>query len=140
MRLWRIFLLGTVSGFPWLFIGSGMTAWLADAGLSRTAIGLFSVVFVAYTVNFLWAPLIDHLPLPGLRRLGHRRSWIVLCLLLLIVLTLALAATGPSFNLFLTAAICLGIAVVSATQDLAIDAYRVTVIREHEEHMILSNF
>ena len=136
IRLWRIFLLGTVSGFPWLFIGSGMTAWLTDADLSRTAIGLFGAVFVAYTVNFLWAPLIDHLPLPGLRRLGHRRSWIVLCLLLLIVLTLILAATGPVFSLFLTAAICLGIAVVSATQDLAIDAYRVTVIQKHEEHLI----
>ena len=136
MRLWRIFLLGTVSGFPWLFIGSGMTAWLADVDLSRTAIGLFGAVFVAYTINFLWAPLIDHLPLPGLHRLGHRRSWIVLCLVLLVVLSLILASTGPSFSLFLTAAICLGIAVVSATQDLAIDAYRVTVIEEHEEHLI----
>lgn len=135
-RLWRIFLLGTVSGFPWLFIGSGMTAWLADVDLSRTAIGLFGAVFVAYTVNFLWAPLIDHLPLPGLRRLGHRRSWIVLCLLVLIILTVILAATGPAFSLFLTAAICLAIAVTSATQDLAIDAYRVTVIEEHEEHLI----
>ena len=136
LRLWRIFLLGTVSGFPWLFIGTGMTAWLADLDLSRTAIGLFGVVFVAYTVNFLWAPLIDHLRLPGLRRLGHRKSWIVLCLLLLIVQVLLLATTGPGFSLFLTAVVCLGIAVVSATQDLAIDAYRVTVIETHEEHMI----
>lgn len=136
VRLWRIFLLGTVSGFPWLFIGAEMTAWLHDVGLSRTAIGLFSVVFVAYTINFLWAPLIDHLPLPGLRRLGHRKSWIVLCMMLLIVQALILAATGPGISLFLTASICLGIAIASATQDLAIDAYRVTVIEKHEEHMI----
>ncbi|MCY4093718.1 MAG: MFS transporter [Gammaproteobacteria bacterium] len=135
-RLWRIFLLGTISGFPWVFIGAEMTAWLADVELSRSAIGLFGAVFVAYTINFLWAPLIDHLPLAGFRRLGHRRSWIVLCMLLLIVQALVLAATGPSVSLFLTAALCLGIAVVSATQDLAIDAYRVTVIEEHEEHMI----
>ena len=136
LRLWRIFLLGTISGYPWLFIGSGMTAWLADVDLSRTAIGLFGAVFVAYTVNFLWAPLIDHVPLPGLRRLGHRKSWIVLCLVILFVEVLILAATGPTFSLFLTAAICLGIAVVSATQDLAIDAYRITVIAKHEEHML----
>lgn len=135
-RLWRIFLLGTVSGFPWLFIGAGMTAWLTDVNLSRTAIGLFGAVFVAYTINFLWAPLIDHLELPGLRRLGHRKSWIVLCVLLLIVQALLLASTGPSFSLLLTAVICLGIAIVSATQDLAIDAYRVTVIEKHEEHML----
>lgn len=136
MRLWRIFLLGTVSGFPWLFIGAGMSAWLVDLGLSRTAIGLFSAVFVAYAINFLWAPLVDHLPLPVLRRLGHRKSWIMLCVLLLIPLGLALALTGPNFSLFLTAVICLAIAIVSATQDLAIDAYRVTVIEEHEEHLI----
>ena len=136
LRLWRIFLLGTVSGFPWVFIGAEMTAWLQDVGLSRSAIGLFGAVFVAYTINFLWAPLIDHLPLPGLRRLGHRKSWIALCILLLIVQALILAATGPSSSLLLTAVLCLGIAIVSATQDLAIDAYRVTIIEEHEEHMI----
>ncbi len=135
-RLWRIFLLGTLSGFPWFFIGSGMTAWLTDVGFTRSAVGLFGAVFVAYTINFLWAPLIDHLPIPLLRRLGHRKSWITLCLLLLIVLCSLLGATGPTINLTLTAITCLAIAIVSATQDLAIDAYRVTIIEAHEEDKI----
>lgn len=135
-RLWRIFLLGTVSGFPWLLISTGMTAWLTDVGLSRTGIGLFGLVFGVYTVNFLWAPFVDHLRLPGLSRLGHRKSWIVACIAILMVLGVVLSLTGPAFSLVMTAALCLSIAVVSATQDLAIDAYRVTIIEKHEEHML----
>lgn len=113
-----------------------MTAWMTDAGLSRTAVGLFSVVFIAYTINFLWAPLIDHLPVVGAKRFGQRKAWITCCLIVLIGLGSALSLTGPTFNLYLTAMICLAIAVVSATQDLAIDAYRITIIEEHEEHLI----
>lgn len=136
VRLRRIFLLGVASGFPWLLIGSAMTAWLKDEGLTRSAIGLFGAVFVVYTVNFLWAPLVDHVRLPGLHRFGHRRSWIVLCQVVMIGLTLLLAASGPQLSLWLTAALALGIAVASATQDLAIDAYRITIIGEDEPELI----
>ena len=135
-RLWQIFFLGTISGFPWFFIGSGMTAWMTDAGLSRSAVGLFSVVLVAYTINFLWAPLIDHVSVFGAKKLGKRKAWITCCLVVLIGLGILLSLTGPAFNLYFTALLCLGIAIVSATQDLAIDAYRITIIEEHEEHMI----
>ena len=136
VRLRRIFLLGIASGFPWLLIGSAMTAWLKDEGLTRSAIGLFGAVFVVYTVNFLWAPLVDHVRLPGLHRLGHRRSWIVLCQALMIGLTLLLAVSGPALSLWMTAILALGIAIASATQDLAIDAYRITIIGEDEPELI----
>ena len=135
-RLWRIFLLGVSSGFPWLIIGSGMSAWLTDEGLSRASVGLFGAVFVAYTINFLWAPVIDHLRLPWLRRLGQRRSWILLCQGLLVLLILALSLNNPSENLWFTAAVSLLVASVSATQDLPIDAYRITVIREDEPELV----
>ena len=135
-RLWRIFLLGTASGFPWLLIGSAMTAWLTDVGFSRSAIGLFGAVFVLYTVNFLWAPIIDHVRLPVLHRLGQRRSWILTCQCLLVVFALLLAVTGPEVSLTATALIAIGIAAASATQDLAIDAYRITVIREDEPELL----
>ena len=135
-RLWRIYLLGIASGFPWLLIGSAMTAWLADEGLTRTAIGFFFSIYVVYTVNFLWAPVVDHVRLPVLGRLGQRRSWIVLCQCLLILFTLLLAMTGPGVSVLATALIALGIAVVSATQDLAIDAYRINVISEDEPELI----
>ena len=135
-RVWKIFLLGVASGYPWLLIGSAMTAWLTDEGLSRSAIGLFGIVFVAYTVNFLWAPVIDHFRLPLIGRLGQRRSWILLCQAAMITMGLILAATGPSTSLMLTAVVAFGIAIFSATQDLAIDAYRITIIEEHETELI----
>ena len=85
-RLRMIFLLGICSGFPWVLIGSAMTGWLTDAGLSRTSIGLFGSIFFVYAINFLWAPLVDGFRLPVFRRLGDRKSWIVF---LLLVMTLA---------------------------------------------------
>ncbi|MCY3813050.1 MAG: MFS transporter [Gammaproteobacteria bacterium] len=135
-RLRRIFLLGTASGFPWLLIGSAMTAWLTDVGLSRTGVGLFGAVFVLYTINFLWAPLVDHVRLPVLGHLGQRRSWIIGCQGLLIVFAVLLAVTGPAVSLTATALIAIGIAAASATQDLAIDAYRITVIGEDEPELL----
>ncbi len=135
-RLRHIFLLGIASGFPWLLIGSAMTAWLKDAGLTRSAIGLFGAAFVCYTINFLWAPIVDHLRLPLLGQLGQRRSWILLCQCLLMGFTLLLTATGPGSHITVTALLVLGIAAASATQDLAIDAYRIAVIRENEPELI----
>ena len=54
-----VFVFGFASGFPWVLIGSAMTVWLQDSGLTRTAIGLFGSVFIVYAINFLWAPLLD---------------------------------------------------------------------------------
>ena len=113
-----------------------MTAWLTDVGLSRTGTGLFGAVLVLYTINFLWAPLVDHVRLPMLGRLGQRRSWIIGCQGLLIVFALLLALTGPGVSLTATALIAIGIAAASATQDLAIDAYRITVIGEDEPELL----
>ncbi|MXX98651.1 MAG: AmpG family muropeptide MFS transporter, partial [Gammaproteobacteria bacterium] len=59
IRALQILLIGTISGFPWVLIGSMMTLWLKDEGLSRSAIGLFGYVFAVFAINFLWAPLID---------------------------------------------------------------------------------
>ena len=113
-----------------------MTAWLTDVGLSRTGVGLFGAVLVLYTINFLWAPIVDHVRLPVLGHLGQRRSWIIGCQGLLITFAVLLALTGPGFSLTATALIAIGIAAASATQDLAIDAYRITVIGEDEPELL----
>ena len=113
-----------------------MTAWLTDVGLSRTGVSFFGAVFVLYTINFLWAPIVDHVRLPVLGHLGQRRSWIIACQGLLIVFAVLLALTGPQFSLTTTALIAIGIAAASATQDLAIDAYRITVIGEDEPELL----
>ena len=63
-RLARIFLLGIISGIPWVLIGSFLSLWLKEEGLSRTTIGWAGLIFAVYAVNFLWAPLVDRVPAP----------------------------------------------------------------------------
>lgn len=124
-RILWIFLMGCASGFPWVLIGSAMSGWLKDAGLTRTAIGLFGSIFAVYAINFLWAPLLDRVKLPLIHLMGQRRSWILLTQIVMLVLTILIATVDPSTSLFLTSALALGIASASATQDVAVDAFRI---------------
>jgi MFS transporter, PAT family, beta-lactamase induction signal transducer AmpG len=134
-RLINVFIFGMSSGFPWVLIGSVMSAWLKDEGLSRSMIGLFGIVFGAYSINFLWSPLIDRTKLPGLYKwLGQRRSWILFCQSFILLGTLLLAGLDLTANLAIAAGLCLLIAVASATQDIAIDAFRIDTLSEQESH------
>lgn len=135
-RLFRIFILGMLSGFPWVLIGSAMTAWLQESGLTRTAIGFFGSIFIVYTFNFFWAPLLDAVKFPLTARLGKRRSWMFACQCLLLVLTLGIAFTDPKASLLWTSLLAFAIAVTSATQDIAIDAYRIETLDEDETKKI----
>ncbi|WP_434359196.1 MFS transporter [Parasalinivibrio latis] len=136
-RLMWVFMMGCASGFPWVLIGSNMSGWLKDAGLSRAAIGFFGSIFVAYTFNFLWAPLVDRVKLPFLySRLGQRRSWIIFTQFIILACTLGIATTNPSISLVLTSALALGIAIASATQDIAVDAFRIDSFGEDEGHKL----
>ncbi|MEZ9422758.1 AmpG family muropeptide MFS transporter [Vibrio lentus] len=125
-RLLWVFMLGCSSGFPWVLIGSNMSGWLKDAGLTRAAIGYFGSVFAVYAINFLWAPLVDRVKLPILHAiLGQRRSWIFLCQSFVLVCTLFIAGVNPANDLMFTSMLALGIAIASSTQDVAIDAFRI---------------
>lgn len=98
-RLLWVFMLGCSSGFPLVLIGSNMSGWLKDAGLTRAAIGYFGSVLAVYAINFLWAPLIDRVKLPFLHsHLGQRRSWIFLPQLLMLFMTIGMAWFGPSVS------------------------------------------
>ncbi|GLT17203.1 MFS transporter [Vibrio zhanjiangensis] len=132
-RLLWVFMLGCSSGFPWVLIGSNMSGWLKDAGLTRSAIGYFGSVFAVYAINFLWAPLVDRIKLPLIHSwLGQRRSWIFFCQSIVLVCTLAIAGVNPSENLLLTSMLALAIAISSATQDIAIDAFRIDTFPKSE--------
>ncbi|KQB09619.1 AmpG family muropeptide MFS transporter [Vibrio metoecus] len=136
-RLLWVFMLGCASGFPWVLIGSNMTGWLKDAGLSRTAIGYFGSIFTVYAINFLWAPLIDRVKLPILHSmLGQRRSWIFFCQCIILIGTLLIAGINPANNLILTSMFALGIAIASATQDVAIDAFRIDSFSKSESNKL----
>lgn len=136
-RLLSIFLFGIASGYPWVMIGSAMSAWLNEAGMSRSAIGYFGAVYVVYSINFLWSPLVDRLQLPKLSHLlGQRRSWILCCQLGLVASCLALSFIDFNYHALTTAGlIALALATFSATQDIAIDAYRIDSIAEHESQV-----
>ena len=125
----RIFLLGVMSGFPWVLIGSSLSLWLKEDGLSRSAVGWAGLIFAVYAVNFLWAPLVDSLRLPYLTdRLGHRKSWILMMQVLILASLLFWSTLAPSVNITLVIGAGLLIAVCSATQDITIDALRIEQI------------
>lgn len=134
-RLINVFIFGMSSGFPWVLIGSVMSAWLQDEGMSRSMIGLFGIVFGAYSINFLWSPLVDRIKLPFLYKwLGQRRSWILLCQCFILLGVILLAGLDITADLGIAAALCLLIAIASATQDIAIDAFRIDTLAESESH------
>lgn len=135
-RVLRVFILGIASGFPWVMIGSMLTLWLKDAGLTRTGIGFAGAIFAVYSVNFLWAPLLDrHQPLL-LSYFGRRKSWIILASLLIALACILVSQSDPSIDARQTVLLCLIIAICSATQDIAIDAYRIDSIPESQSHLI----
>ena len=125
-RMARILLLGVVSGFPWVLIGSSLNLWLKEDGLSRSTIGWAGLIFGVYAFNFLWAPLIDRVRIPWLTgRLGQRRAWIVTLQAVIVACLLLWSAVDPTANLAAVVGIGLAIAVASATQDIAVDALRI---------------
>ena len=132
-RMLRIFLLGIMSGFPWVLIGSALSLWLKENDLSRSTIGWAGLIFGVYAINFLWAPLIDKIRIPFLtKKIGHRKSWII-CMQAIIFSSLILwSFLDPSENLWLVIAVGLIIATSSATQDVTIDALRIEQIGEGE--------
>ena len=118
--------LGFSAGLPFLLIFDTLSAWLRDAGLSLNVIGVFSLATLVYSFKFLWAPLIDRTTVPMLTAwLGHRRSWMLLCQ---IVITLGLwlvAGSDPRASLGAMALCAIGVGFASATQDVVIDAWRI---------------
>ena len=128
-RMARILLLGMISGFPWVLIGSSLSLWLKEDGLSRSTIGWAGLIFGVYAFNFLWAPLIDRLRIPVLTdKLGHRKAWILTLQAVILVCLLFWSTIDPIGSLALVIGAGLVIAVCSATQDITIDALRIEQI------------
>lgn len=129
-RYLSIFLFGISSGFPWIMIGSVLSAWLKDEGLSRSAIGLFGIIFATYSFNFLWSPLVDKIKPP---LLGQRRGWIFAMQCCVVLLCLVMSQLTADQDLFYVALVGLLIAIASATQDIAIDGFRIDCIAQDDK-------
>jgi len=133
IRMIRILLLGAISGFPWVLIGSSLSLWLKEEGLSRSTIGWAGLIFGVYAFNYLWAPLIDRIQIPFLtKKIGHRRGWIVLMQLVILISLILWSLINPSENLALLISIGLVIAIASSTQDITVDALRIEQVGENE--------
>ena len=132
-RMLKILLLGAISGFPWVLIGSSLSLWLKEDGLSRSTIGWAGLIFGVYAFNYLWAPLIDRVQVPFLtKKVGHRRAWIILMQLTILLSLILWSIINPTENLALVITVGLVIAIASATQDITVDALRIEQIGENE--------
>ena len=132
-RMLKILLLGAISGFPWVLIGSSLSLWLKEDGLSRSTVGWAGLIFAVYAFNYLWAPLIDRIQIPYLtKKIGHRRGWIVIMQILILISLFLWSVIDPSENLALVISVGLLIAIASATQDITVDALRIEQISENE--------
>lgn len=119
-------LLGFASGLPFMLVGNTMGYWLRDEGIELAAIGFLSWVGLAYSLKFLWAPLVDRLDAPWLGRwLGRRRGWMLLAQLTVMAALSAMAWLRPEGGLVAFGALALLAAFASATQDIVVDAWRI---------------
>ena len=132
-RMLKILLLGAISGFPWVLIGSSLSLWLKEDGLSRSTVGWAGLIFGVYAFNYLWAPLVDRIKIPFLtKKIGHRRGWIVLMQLIILISLILWSLLNPTENLVIVISVGLLIAIASATQDITVDALRIEQIGENE--------
>ncbi|MEA5446531.1 MFS transporter [Gammaproteobacteria bacterium AB-CW1] len=133
--------LGFSAGLPLMLVGATFTAWLRDLGVELAAIGFLSWVGMAHSIKFLWAPVVDRLALPGLTRLfGRRRSWMLAAQVTIAIGLLGMALTDPTENLMLVAVLAVMTAFGSATQDIAIDAYRVEAVKRERQGAMAATY
>ena len=141
-RVFVLFLLGFSAGLPFLLVFSTLSAWLRDDGISRSTIGFFSWIGITYSIKVFWAPVVDRVPLPGLRRLfGQRRSWMLLAQFGIAAGLVGMSFVGVGLShpqlsdqaITAIALFALLVAFSSATQDIAIDAYRIEVAESKQQ-------
>jgi len=132
-------LLGFSSGLPFYLVGNTFGYWLRDEHTSLTAIGFLSWVGIAYSLKFLWAPLIDRVDLPLFRRLGHRRGWMMFSQIVVGLALLAMGGTGTKAGLGRLGALALVVAFASSTQDIVVDAWRIESAHDEEEQGLLAS-
>ena len=133
-------LLGFSSGLPILLVFSTLSVWLSKAGIERSTITLFSWAGLAYAFKYLWAPIIDKFSLPIFKKFGHRRSWLLLVQILIILSLLLTSFSDPQKNLLATAVFIVLLAFFSASQDIIIDAFRIESVSQRKQGYLSSMY
>jgi len=143
-RVLTMLFLGFSAGIPILLIFSTLSAWLTEAGVKKSAVTFFSWAALGYSFKFVWAPLIDRMPLPFLtRRLGRRRAWMAVSQVCVMGAICLMAVINPAeshstLTAMAWAAVLLGFS--SATQDIVIDAYRIECAEEELQAMLSASY
>ena len=132
-------LLGFSSGLPFYLVGNTFGFWLRDEHTSLTAIGFLSWVGIAYSLKFLWAPLMDRVDLPLFKRLGHRRGWMMFSQIVVGLALAAMGGIGTKAGLGRLGVFALVVAFASSTQDIVVDAWRIESADDGEEQGLLAS-
>lgn len=140
-RVAGMLFLGFSAGLPLLLVLGTLSFWLSEAGIARATIGHLSWVGLAYGFKFLWSPLVDRLRLPILTaRLGQRRSWLLLSQICIAMALFGMANNDPVLNLTHTVWLALAVAFASATQDIALDAYRIEAVETEKQGAMAATY
>jgi PAT family beta-lactamase induction signal transducer AmpG len=135
-----LLMLGFVAGLPAVLVFSTLSVWLREAGVSRETIGFASWISLAYAFKWVWSPMLDQWRLPWLGKLGKRRSWLVLSQVLVAVGLVGMALCNPQNHLTLLIAMAVTVAFASATQDIAIDAYRLEIAEDTHQAALAATY
>ena len=128
----QIILLGCLSGIPLGLLIDPLNYWLAEVGIEKSTIGLFSLILIIYTIKALWAPLIDRLSLPILSGFGQRKSWLIFSQIVTGCFVISLGLIEPNSNILFFAYVAIFISIFSATQDICVDALRIELVQKKE--------
>jgi PAT family beta-lactamase induction signal transducer AmpG len=140
-RVLAMLFLGFSAGLPFPLVFATLSAWLATAGVSKASIGMFAWVGITYSLKWIWAPLVDRVALPGLTAwLGRRRSWMLVAQLGVAAALVALAGADPAAALGGVAWLALAVAFCSATQDIAVDAWRIEAAEPHVQGAMAASY
>lgn len=140
-RVVGMLFLGFAAGLPFPLVFTTLTAWLRTYDIEKAAIGMFAWVGLLYSIKIFWAPLVDRLPLPFITRaLGRRRSWMLIAQLGIAAGLLGMAGVDPGSTLTTVALLSIAVAFCSATQDIAIDAYRIEAVEAESQGAMAATY
>ena len=135
-----LLILGFAAGLPYMLVFSTLSVWLREAGVSHQTIGYASLIGLAYAFKWVWSPMLDQWRLPVLGRLGRRRSWLILSQVLVAGGLLGMALIDPREHLSWLIAVAVVVAFASATQDIAIDAYRLEIADDTHQAALAASY
>lgn len=135
-----LLLLGFAAGLPYMLVFSTLSVWLREAGVAHQTIGYASLIGLAYAFKWVWAPMLDQWRLPLLGKLGRRRSWLVLSQGLVAFGLIGMALCDPQQHLSWLIAVAVVVAFASATQDIAVDAYRLEIVDDAHQATLAASY